>query len=280
MRHGPSLLALVPTLALAATPEPAPLEAFSPAAPAQPEVRVRGDVRLVGGVDTGFEPRREDGLSEHVVDGWGRASLSTDVKLSPSLRLVVEGRALWRGGAQKGFEREKSSFEPFLGEAFLDLYTRWVDVRVGQQTLAFGANAVLAPTDVLNPRDFRQGLVLPEPEDLKLPVFAARGLANVGPLTVTGVWVPFFVADRYDVFGQDQALLQPPLGLAVPFPVDASVEPGLQPLYPQPAAEVMVGEVPLGESEGRLPSSLDEVRVGPATARALRWGPSAPTQQE
>lgn len=49
------------------------------------------------------------------------------------------------------------------------------------------------------------------------------------------------------------------------------VEPGRQPLYPQPAAEVMVGEVPLGASEGRLPSSLDEVRVGPTTARALRW---------
>jgi hypothetical protein len=49
------------------------------------------------------------------------------------------------------------------------------------------------------------------------------------------------------------------------------VEPGLQPLYPQPAAEVMVGEVPLSQSEGRLPSSLDEVRVGPTTAEALRW---------
>lgn len=49
------------------------------------------------------------------------------------------------------------------------------------------------------------------------------------------------------------------------------VEPGRQPLYPQPAAEVMVGEVPLGEGEGRLPHSLEEVRVGPVTAEALRW---------
>ena len=229
MRRGLSLLALVPTLALASAQEAAPLESFASDTPAVPEVRVRGEVRLVGGVDTGFEPRREDGLSEHVVDGWGRASLATDVKLSPSLRLVVEGRAFWRGGAEKGLERAQGAFEPFLGEAFVDLYTRWVDVRVGQQTLAFGANAVFAPSDVLNPRDFRQGLVLPEPEDLKLPVFAARGLATLGPLTFTGVWAPFFVANRYDVFGQDQALLQPPLGLGVPFPVDASVEPWLQP---------------------------------------------------
>lgn len=49
------------------------------------------------------------------------------------------------------------------------------------------------------------------------------------------------------------------------------VEPQRQPLYPQVAAEVMVGEVPLGPQLGRLPDSLDEVRVGPATAAALRW---------
>ncbi|MGZ3460580.1 MAG: hypothetical protein ACXU86_19000 [Archangium sp.] len=225
----PTLLALVPALALASPQEVAPLEELSPEVPAAPEVRVRGDVRLVGGVDTGFEPSREDGLGEHVVDAWSRASLATDVKLSPSLRLVVEGRALWRGGAEKGFAHAKSSFEPYLGEAFLDVYTRWVDVRVGQQTLAFGANPFFAPSDILNPRELRQSFVELEPEDLKLPVFAARALATVGPLTVTGVWAPFFFPDRYDVFGQDLALLQPPLDVAVPLSVDPSVQDALQP---------------------------------------------------
>ncbi len=229
MRRGlPALLALLPALVLAAAGEAEPLEELSPDAPALPEVRVRGDVRLMGGVDTGFEPSREDGLGEHVVDGWGRATLATDVKLGAGLRLVVEGRALWRGGAQKGWERAKSSFEPSLGEAFVDVYTRWVDVRVGQQTVAFGANALFGPTDILNPRELRQGLVQVEPEDMKLPVLAARALATVGPLSVTGVWVPFFEADRYDVFGQDMALLQPGLGVEVPGGVEASVEDGVQ----------------------------------------------------
>ena len=49
------------------------------------------------------------------------------------------------------------------------------------------------------------------------------------------------------------------------------VEPERQPLYPQPAAEVMVGEVPLEAGRGRLARSLDEVGVGPATAHALHW---------
>lgn len=67
-------------------------------------------------------------------------------------------------------------------------------------------------------------------------------------------------ADAYD----EQGHARVPEGL---------VEPGREPLYPQPAAEVMVGEVPLGEAQGRLPQSLEEVRVGPATAAALRWVP-------
>ncbi|WP_257460603.1 DUF1302 domain-containing protein [Archangium lipolyticum] len=259
MRHGSTtLLALVPALALASTQEAgAPLEELSSGTAAMPEVRVSGDVRLLAGVDTGFQPRRADGLSEHVVDGWGRASLVTDVKLSPTLRAVVEGRAFWRGGAEKGFERAKSSFEPYLGEAFLDVYTKWVDVRVGQQTLAFGANTFFAPSDLLNPRDLRQGFVVLEPDDLKLPVFAARAIATVGPLTVTGVWAPFFAPNRYDVFGQDMAALQPPLGVAVPLSVKPSVEDWLQPRLLETERPGLPGDLGL-----RVTGDVGRVKLG------------------
>lgn len=227
------------------------------AAPSVPTVKVSGGARLRVGVDTGFEERRADGLSEQVVNAWGRAALGTDVKLSPSLRLVVEGRALWRAGAEQGFERGKALFEPTLGEAFLDVYTPHVDVRVGQQTLAFGANAAFAPTDVLNPRDFREGFVLAEPEEAKLPVFAARALATVGPLSVTGVWVPFFQAHRYNVYGQDDALIQPALGLGVPFAMDASVESEVQPHLLETERPQFGGDVGL-----RVTSDVGGVRLG------------------
>jgi hypothetical protein len=282
----------VPALALASTQEAgAALEELSSGAAAVPEVRVSGEVRLLAGVDTGFEPRREDGLSEHVVDGWGRASLVTDVKLSPTLRAVVEGRAFWRGGAEKSLERAKSSFEPSLGEAFLDVYTKWVDVRVGQQTLAFGANPFFAPSDLLNPRDLRQGFVQLEPEDLKLPVFAARALATVGPLTVTGVWAPFFAPNRYDVFGQDLAALQPPLGVAVPLSVKPSVEDWLQPRLLETERPGLpgdlglrvtgdVGRVKLGGSWVWANEKLPQVTVDPeldALLRAQQRGEPADT---
>lgn len=43
------------------------------------------------------------------------------------------------------------------------------------------------------------------------------------------------------------------------------IEPGF--------AEVMVGEVPLGPNQGRIPKSLSEVRVGEETAREIGWSP-------
>ncbi len=64
--------------------------------------------------------------------------------------------------------------------------------------------------------------------------------------------------DKYDASGH--ALL--PDGLA---------EPQLSPQFPQRYAEWMVGEVPIASGQGRLPSSLAELRVGPATAREIGW---------
>lgn len=41
--------------------------------------------------------------------------------------------------------------------------------------------------------------------------------------------------------------------------------------FPQRFAEVMVGEVPLREAAGRVPETLDEVRVGEVTAKEIGW---------
>ncbi len=65
-------------------------------------------------------------------------------------------------------------------------------------------------------------------------------------------------SDKYDASGH--ALV--PDGLA---------EPQLSPQFPQRYAEWMVGEVPTAPGQGRLPSSLAEIRVGPVTAREICW---------
>lgn len=52
---------------------------------------------------------------------------------------------------------------------------------------------------------------------------------------------------------------------------DGYADPELTPLYPQTAAEIMGGRIPLDASRALIPESLDEVVVGPATAEEIRW---------
>jgi hypothetical protein len=57
---------------------------------------------------------------------------------------------------------------------------------------------------------------------------------------------------------------------------DGLAEPALEPRYPQRFAEIMARERPLSEtSEARL-VSLDELGVGPATAREIGWSRGEP----
>jgi hypothetical protein len=65
-------------------------------------------------------------------------------------------------------------------------------------------------------------------------------------------------SDKYDATGR---ALYP----------DGFVEPARVPVYPQQLAEIMVGEIPLAPNRGKLPLSLDQLRVGAATAREIGW---------
>lgn len=64
--------------------------------------------------------------------------------------------------------------------------------------------------------------------------------------------------DAYEPDGRAQV----PEGLA---------EPDLIPRFPQRFAEVMVGEIPDTANSGHVPSTLSQVRIGPATAKAIGW---------
>lgn len=64
--------------------------------------------------------------------------------------------------------------------------------------------------------------------------------------------------DKYDALGRAR----------VP---DGLPEPERRPLYPQPAAEIMARNVALGPDLERPPDNLEELSVGPATAREIGW---------
>lgn len=215
------------------------VEAFEPVAdaagpaevepPEQMTARVYGAVRSQVGVDTSFDSPRDDPLAENVLDLRTRAVLGLDARLSPQLRAVAEARVWWRVTSERAFDRAKGLFEVEAGEAFVDVYTKDVDLRVGNQVVAFGANLAFAPSDQLNPRDLREGFILGDPGDVKLPNFGARALGTLGKVTWTAAYFPFFRPNRYAVTGQDEALVQPALGLDIPREPDASIEDELQP---------------------------------------------------
>jgi hypothetical protein len=55
---------------------------------------------------------------------------------------------------------------------------------------------------------------------------------------------------------------------------DGFAEPDRKPRYPQVRAEVMAGRVPVALDRAEIPEGLDDVVVGPATAREIGWAPS------
>lgn len=48
-------------------------------------------------------------------------------------------------------------------------------------------------------------------------------------------------------------------------------DPEQSPLYPQSQAEIMVGRIPLSETETRMAENLDECVIGEETAREINW---------
>jgi hypothetical protein len=124
-----------------------------------------------------------------------------------------------------GFETETSSpgasfngfngadlrygFEPQLREAYVGLFAGPLDLRFGQQRVAWGKGDIFAPNDVVNPRDLRDPF-LNETELLRIPVLLARAdldLAKVASLQL--LFAPFFVPDRLLLAGDNWALVQP-----------------------------------------------------------------------
>lgn len=248
------------------------VESFEPQA-SSPTVQVTGSVSGAASVDTQWESPRRAELAENV---WGlqlRARVAVDVKLTQSLRLFVEGKAWMRLGSQRDFDRTKGYFEPTLGEAYVDLYTPRVDLRVGNQRIAMGANAALAPADALNPKDFRVGLLSLDPDDGVLPTFAIRARGELGRVAWMAAYAPFFTPSRFVLFGQDEGLLQPALAPTLPTRrIDASQEDFVQerlietkrpPVFAGDVAlrVVSTGKIKVGASWAWINEKLPQVTI-------------------
>lgn len=206
--------------AIEASPPP-PLDFTSPSA-----MRVWAELRTRLALDTNFESRPDEPLAENVAELQSHARVGAEAEFGERARLQAEVRLWHRAVEQRSPPGEtflllngahaKATYEAFAGESFLDLYTRYVDLRFGNQVLSFGANAAGAPADVLDPLDLREGFLFADPTDFKLPVLAARARGTLRGFDWTVAYAPFFEPDRYDLYGQDQALVQPGLNAQLP----------------------------------------------------------------
>jgi hypothetical protein len=69
----------------------------------------------------------------------------------------------------------------------------------------------------------------------------------------------FGTSDKYDLSNN------------VPLFPDGYAEPQRQPRWPQSKAEIMAGRIPVSATDQVMAASLDEVVVGPASAREMGW---------
>ena len=213
-------------------------------------------------VDTGGGPRQRP-------EAIG--TLQLDAKPTPGLRGVLELRGRVGGPFEGGpgpavynFDQTFQNYSPALEirQAFLEWRGSRAEVRAGIQTFAWGKLDGVPPTDVVNPRDWHDPLVVDEFfEEQKIGIPALLGtysLPDAPGIGLRGVrmslgWIPFAVPPRL------------PLLLERWFP--PSIALGSHLCIPSNAG---MGQTPCRDD--RLPVSVDLDTSNHAPARTLANG--------
>lgn len=182
------------------------------AAPAAPAVEIPPRVRFGGWiVDRYSTDTVHEGRGEDVFDNRLKADLYTDIRFLDGTRVFLEGRLVHAVVGENAGDNlwylfnsrnVKSRARVELREAFVYFPNRLVNVRIGNQVVRWGAGQFQKPTDVLNPTDFSEGL-MNDLEAPQIPVPMVHLDRSFGPVNIAAVWIPFFVPNRVNIFGQD-----------------------------------------------------------------------------
>ena len=174
-----------------------------------------GNYQSLLGVDTSF-----DGGQEDVIEWRNRLDLSIAMDVNADLRVVVSGRMnYWllledtKEADDYRVDTQRAIFEGSLR----DTYALWrlgagFDVAVGTRTFTWGRTDFSQPLDVLNPLDFRDGIV-DQGATNKEPIFSVEATKNFGNLNLSLVWIPFFAPHKIDLFGTDWSMMAADLEL-------------------------------------------------------------------
>ncbi len=120
--------------------------------------------------------------------------------------LVNDGRSRYDTDNQGVYGR-RYEFTQRLVELYGALYTGPVDLTIGQQRVAWGRNELLGINDVIDARDLRDPLLVPE-ELRYLSMPALRGDVSHDWWSLQLTFIPFFRPHAFDFFGTNWALVQ------------------------------------------------------------------------
>jgi len=153
---------------------------------------------------------RDDTPQEDIFDGRFKASAYLDMNPWPKARMHLSmlGAVAFDGRVPnkrtKAEWTQRTPLEAYITQSF------WrIDATVGYQTVKWGTNEFISPSDNLNPMDVR-GFVDPDRDDVIIPIpMVSAKLFITDFIFIEGVAVPFFVRSKFHEFGTDFALCQP-----------------------------------------------------------------------
>jgi hypothetical protein len=154
---------------------------------------VRGDA---------FIGKMPDAQAAEMKAAYGELSLKIQTKKLKYGDAFAEARL--RYGLQQGSRIQLVD----LREAYVNLYTGPLDIRLGQQIIVWGRADAVNPTNNLTPSDLR--VHSPNEDDRRVGNFAARAFLNFQPIRIEGAWVPLYLPSEIPLTLPDGAQLVAP----------------------------------------------------------------------
>ena len=164
--------------------------ASSSTASGGPSVELNGYVR--GAMFAGKVPNQDDAETKAA---YG------EVAAKLTARLGTMGDAFAEVRFRNGLEDGQTSSRAEVREAWASAYLGPLDIRFGQQIIAWGRADAFNPTDNLTPKDM--AIRSANEDDKRRPNLALRAFWNLSPVRLEGVWIPFFAASRFPAFAFD-----------------------------------------------------------------------------
>lgn len=202
----------------------------------------RGQLQSSGAVDL-----RRDNPYENTVESFHDFSMRVRIEPNDKWTVVMEGVLSWWITGSSPTDRPaiapsdwQGNVEARLGDFFVATRLGDWSLRIGNQSIVWGSSDILKPADIINPRDYRRGLV-GSSGDQRLPIPAVTASYLRERFEAQFVLVPFFAPHRVAVYGNDYALAAGGSPLAGTLPIeplaglflDDSLEDIIQPVLLQ-----------------------------------------------